>query len=285
MQKIFFWTWISSLYLFSLLTVSQNLLKKPWQNDSELFLVISIVIGIIAFVLNSLLGIILRMKKIKHVQYGIRSYFISIIWGILFIGGMMLWSPGAKNIPAHTSSQSVTTSPTPSLITSPKPSIQPTAKPKTTDTSLSNTDAEWGKATKNSDGTYTMKIQMDDRMSTVPELFEALNNYRNTKGKSSLAWDERLASYAQERANYICANGGDGHAGFYKFLEEGGYDKLGFNGLGENQGRMKLIGVHLVEWMYAQSPGHERNQLGPWSHAGVGITEYCSVVIFGGGKM
>ncbi len=144
-------------------------------------------------------------------------------------------------------------------------------------------DANWGEAVKVSETGYRMKVGFDERMGTADETFQALNIYRYTKGKSNLTWDERLATYARERASYICANGSDGHAGFDRYVsEEEGYKTLGFYKLGENMStHMRLTGVHLIEWMYAASPSHDANQLGDWSHVGVGISGDCSVLIFG----
>jgi len=144
-------------------------------------------------------------------------------------------------------------------------------------------EANWGEAVKVSDTGYRMKVGFDERMATVEETFQALNTYRYTKGKSNLTWDGRLAKYALERAEYICVNGSDGHAGFDRYVnEEEGYKTLGFYKLGENMSTyIRLTGVHLIEWMYAASPSHNANQLGDWSHVGVGISGDCSVLIFG----
>jgi len=43
----------------------------------------------------------------------------------------------------------------------------------------------------------------------------------------------------------------------------------------------RLEGVKLIEWMYAADPDHDGNQLGDWSHVGVGIFADCSALIFG----
>jgi uncharacterized protein YkwD len=143
-------------------------------------------------------------------------------------------------------------------------------------------DVAWGEAVKVSETGYRMKIGFDTQMGTADEIYQALNIYRYTKGKSNLTWDGRLAKYALERAEYICVNGSDGHAGFNQYVEqEEGYKALGFYKLGENMStHMRLTGVHLIEWMYAASPTHDANQLGAWSHVGVGVFKDCSVLIF-----
>src|SRR5690606_33887998 len=108
-------------------------------------------------------------------------------------------------------------------------------------------DAQWGQAVQVSETGYRMKINHDERMTTAQELFEALNNYRYTKGESRLTWDGRLAEYATQRAAYICANGSDGHAGFKDYVEnQDGFTQLGFYRLGENMSAYyKMEGVHL----------------------------------------
>ena len=144
-------------------------------------------------------------------------------------------------------------------------------------------DAAWGEAVQVSETGYRMKVGFDAVMGTPEETFKALNHYRYTKGKSNLTWDGRLAKYALERATFICQNGSDGHAGFNDYVSnQEGYKTLGFYQLGENMStHMKFTGTHLIEWMYAADPAHDGNQLGAWSHVGVGIYEDCSALIFG----
>lgn len=189
-----------------------------------------------------------------------------------------------STIQAGPMSVEIIQTPTPTPIASPTPSSKPIAQKQN---NQNTNGSEWGKAVQTENGSYTMKVGMDDKMTTPNELYEALMAYRQVKGKSRLSWDDKLTSYALERATFICKNGRDGHAGFNDFINnQGGFDKLGFAHLGENMsGGMRLSGVHLVEWIYSQSPGHEKNQLGDWSHIGVGVTGDCSVLIFGGSKM
>lgn len=143
-------------------------------------------------------------------------------------------------------------------------------------------DAQWGQAVKVSETGYRMKVAFDDRMTTPQEAFQALNSYRSTKKRSLLLWDDRLAKYALERATYICQNGSDGHAGFSNYVQDQeGYKTLGFYSLGENMSvKMRFTATHLIEWMYAGDEAHDNNQLGDWSHVGIGIYEDCSSLIF-----
>lgn len=169
-----------------------------------------------------------------------------------------------------------------------QPSLTPTPTrvPKPVDPYANDPDLKdvpWGQAVQVSETGWRMKVGMDERMGTPQETFQALNHYRYTKGKSQLTWDDRLARYALERATFICQNGSDEHAGFNRYVnEEEGYKTLGFYWLGENMStHFRLEGVKLIEWMYAADPDHDGNQLGDWSHVGVGIFDDCSALIFG----
>lgn len=147
----------------------------------------------------------------------------------------------------------------------------------------------WGVAQKVDDTTYTIRVGYDDSMASPGEVYDALNAYRRTNGRNDLAWDDRLASYAQSRADYFHSIGStDKHAGFDSFLEnEDGFAKLGFMRLGENSYYGgKLTGTHLIEWVFSQSPGHNANQLDPqWTHVGIGTSEDSANLIFGYGQI
>lgn len=146
----------------------------------------------------------------------------------------------------------------------------------------------WGVAQKVDDVTYTIRVGYDEQMTTPQELLEALNNYRAVHSQGSLAWDDRLAAYAQSRASYFNdIQGTDKHAGLNSFLEkEDGFAQLHFNRIGENSFYGgKLTGTHLIEWVFAQSPGHNANQLDPvWTHVGIGVTESSVNLNFGSSK-
>jgi len=146
----------------------------------------------------------------------------------------------------------------------------------------------WGKAVQIDEHTWTMKVQNDDRMSTVEELFTALNDYRRSKGVSVLTWDQKLADYADSRATYFTSiKTTDGHAGFNDFLtNQDGFNILGFNQLGENTSYgYRMLGVHLIEWIYAGDEPHDKNQRNSiWSHVGIGIDGLSTCLIFATGK-
>jgi peptidoglycan hydrolase-like protein with peptidoglycan-binding domain len=64
---------------------------------------------------------------------------------------------------------------------------------------------KWGMATK-VEGTrygWSMRIENDFHMGTIQELFGAINAYRLKKDKSKLEWSDRLALFAQKRADEL----------------------------------------------------------------------------------
>lgn len=148
---------------------------------------------------------------------------------------------------------------------------------------------EWGVAKQIDENTWTMKVGEDARMSTTQELFEALNNYRQRHGVGRLSLDANLSKFAQDRAQTFSKLGKlDGHAGFLDYVkDENNIKKLGFWGVGENSSSgYQMLGVHLIEWIYAADKPHNDNQLDPsWTHVGIGISETATDLIFGKSKM
>lgn len=291
LQKTFFTIWLICLVIFAFLILTEQQNQSPWDEAYKTnVLLASILIGIATFLLTWLMGIFMEFKKITHFPFGRMSILIAFIWlfGLTFY--LSSSQPSLVSTPESQlkSETSNVENVAPTATMSPKVENVKVAKPidpYANDPNLKN--AEWGEAVKTDSGSYTMKVGMDTKMSTADELYQALLTYRQTKGKSNLTWDGRLAEYASSRASFICAHGTDHHAGFKDFLEnQDGYKKLGYRHLGENMSvGMKLTGTHLIEWIYAKSPGHDANQLGDWSHVGVGISGNCSTLIFGNQKI
>lgn len=151
------------------------------------------------------------------------------------------------------------------------------------------TSGEWGIAKQIGEYTWTMQVGEDSQMATPQEIFQALNHYRQQKGRGGLSWNDNLANYAQSRANYFIAiDDLDSHAGFQKYLEEeNGFEKLGFASVGENSSfGYQLSGVHLIEWIYAGDALHDNNQLdSKWQYVGIGVDGTATDVIFGAEKL
>lgn len=150
-------------------------------------------------------------------------------------------------------------------------------------------DAPWGVAKKIDTYTYTMRLQSDSTMGTPQEILTALNTYRQQKGKGTLAWDDKLAGFANTRAEYFSQRGNlDSHAGFLDYLNnQDGFKKLGFANVGENSSiGFTLQGVHIIEWVYAGDAEHNNNQLNSdWHYVGIGVNGNATDLIFGGSKL
>jgi uncharacterized protein YkwD len=146
----------------------------------------------------------------------------------------------------------------------------------------------WGVAKQIGEHTWTMKIANDTRMATPSEILIALNEYRQKQGSQILVWDNTLADYAQSRADYFfLVNKTDAHKGFLDFVEnQDGYNKLGYNWLGENSSfGYQVLGVHLIEWVFAGDKPHNDNQLAQrWDHAGIGVKGTAVDIIFATSK-
>jgi uncharacterized protein YkwD len=167
----------------------------------------------------------------------------------------------------------------------PSPVPSPTLKPKPIDPYANDPhlkDAEWGKAVEVATSTYRMKVQQDPVMTTVDELYQALNAYRQIKGKKELKWNDGLAEFARERISEIPSET-VAHQGFKEKLDGPEYfEKYGMRALGENASQgYRMTGTHLIEWLYAGDSGHDTNQLGEWSHVGIAVEGRDSVLIFG----
>jgi uncharacterized protein YkwD len=169
------------------------------------------------------------------------------------------------------------------------PSPSPTKTPKKQVAEQTKSAEEWGVAKKVGEGTYTIRVGNDAEMGSAQDVFNALNAYRAANGIGPLNWDDNLARYAQSRAEYMQSiQTTDQHAGFNHFLEaEDGFNKMGYYQLGENSYYGgKLSGTHVIEWVFAKSPGHDANQKNTeWSHVGVGVTDSTVNLNFGGRKM
>jgi len=173
-------------------------------------------------------------------------------------------------------------SPTSPLSHDPQPTTIPTPQaiiPK------QNSDTDpWGVAIKIGEHTYKIKVQNDSAMGTPDEILQALNNLRARNNVQQLKKDDRLCAYTQSRAEYQNSLGKtDAHAGFTNYLQnQDGFRKLGFARVGENSSYGYILsGVHLIEFVYMQSPDHNANQLDPtWDHGCTGTSGYATNLIF-----
>lgn len=158
--------------------------------------------------------------------------------------------------------------------------IYPTSEPEPTqETTPTHTQTPTATPTpqiSNVDTTKTVgNVNTDSNMTTASEIFNALNAYRSEKGIANLSWDDNLANFSQSRVNaFASGNSLDNHAGFRNYMENGGFEASGFNGLGENSAQLAgpMSGDKIIREIYGASPAHNTSQLDPsWTHAGVAI--------------
>ncbi len=229
--------------------------------------------------------------------------FLKIASVIIFIGLAYLFYQFSTNINALSQLQSdlklytheikgFLISPTPTMMQRSqtiRPSLPPQEIVITIVPKQNRTDDEWGVAKQIGEHTYTIRVGSDDRMGTREEILSALNNYREVNGAGALAFDDRLNNYAQGRADtFASIKSTDAHAGFNDYLENhNGFEELHFARLGENSYYGgPLYGVHLIEWVFAKSPGHNANQIDRgWTHVGIGVTNSSANLIFAEGQI
>ncbi len=174
---------------------------------------------------------------------------------------------------------------------SPPPQISsPTPRFSSPTPTLIATDTDpWGVSKQVGEHTWTIKVNQDTVMATPLEILSALNEYRHRYSSQPLAWDDKLAAYAQSRVDYFNQiQNIDSHAGFEHFLEkEDGFNKLGYTYIGENLSYgYRLTAVHLIEWIYAGDEPHNKNQLdSKWDHVGIAVKGTATCLIFATGKM
>lgn len=152
---------------------------------------------------------------------------------------------------------------------------------------LSRGKEKWGIAEKVTGTQYgwSMKIENDFTMGTAQDIFFALNSYRLKKSREKLNWNESLANFAQQRAQFLTEKGGvDDHKGFREYIRNEDYRKtLGFSRVGENTScGYRMTGIHMIEWIFAGDSPHDDNQLSErWSTVGVGVSGTCVSLVFG----
>lgn len=119
------------------------------------------------------------------------------------------------------------------------------------------------------------------------QILQALNTYRASRGIPPLVFDSTLQTFAQSRADqFISAGDMDSHAGFQNMLQDDGFNKMGFDILGENSSYGEWGSPqNLIESIYASSPAHNESQLRTdWTHVGIGVSGHATNLVFGGKK-
>lgn len=128
---------------------------------------------------------------------------------------------------------------------------------------------------------------MSESESQYTQVLRALNEYRKSKGVGPLEIDSKLQEFAQTRADFFDSKGDmDNHEGFQQLLNDNGFEKMGFNALGENSSFGEWSSAeNLITKIYGSSPSHNDSQLNPdFTHVGIGIKGRSTNIVFGGKK-
>jgi uncharacterized protein YkwD len=128
------------------------------------------------------------------------------------------------------------------------------------------------------DGFYQMNNAPEEQMATVEELNIAVNEFRKAQSRNQLEIDFNLCEFAKFRALEIADD--FSHAGFSRYIESGKTDDFGFRRYGENIWSGPMMGVHIVEYGWAKSPGHYQALVGDWTKGCAGIYDVYAVFIF-----
>lgn len=128
------------------------------------------------------------------------------------------------------------------------------------------------------EGFFVLKNTPSENMTTRDELNDAVNQYRITHGLNELYIDPQLCDIAYQRAQE--ASQDFSHQRFSEHVDAGDYDYTGFNRIGENLWSGSFSGVHIVEFGWDRSPGHQANLQGEWSRGCGGIYDVAVAFIF-----
>lgn len=184
-----------------------------------------------------------------------------------------------------------TTTPVPSItIKTQEPSPTPTPSPSPVYTYMptpltppqsSSLDVKWGETKKIDEHLSVTRFGRDDHMSTVDELNQAMNQYRQAHNLPTLNFDGTLCSFAQTRVNQLLASGKFSHEGFSELVDNQDAFSYMSEVLFDSKG--PTAGVHIIEWGWDKSlTGHKEAISNPRWHEGCGgIAGYYAVFIFG----
>lgn len=190
----------------------------------------------------------------------------------------------AGNVLSPTSISTLAPEPLPTHTSTPLPTEKPSTTPFTQITNLASKNIE---PTTSSQFSPSLTATPQPQTSQNNEILNALNSYRQKKGVGTLSVDSNLQSFAQNRAEYFDSHGGmDSHAGFQEMMNNNGFEKMGFNSLGENSSYGSYgSSTNLIEGIYAGDGPHDQNQLNPeWTHVGIGVKNDSTDLVFGGRK-
>lgn len=239
---------------------------------------------LLASIVFSCLVILISTAAVSNRQTGVLGARVSKIEAM---AQRTLESPVATIvIPTNSPTPTLTptNTPIPTRFPTKVPAKIPTATPKIEGQNPSQYTAQ-----KIGENTWKVSnVANDSTMASPRDIFNALNSYRGSHGTPNLSWDDKLASFAQGRADTFAKNGSlDGHAGFTSYMNNGGFALSGFNGLGENSAYLAgpMNGERIIKNIFGADSSHDGNQLDPsWTHVGIGVNGDAVNVNFGKNK-
>lgn len=192
-----------------------------------------------------------------------------------------------QKIKTPTNTPTPTYTPTPTPTNAPLPTPTPTTSAQTQPQN-SSPNSQYT-AEQIGETTFRIKnVKNDESMASAEDVLNALNSYRQSRGVGQLSWDSALADLSQSRVSTFASRGDlDSHAGFRDFMNNGGFAKAGFNGLGENSARLSgpMSGDRIIREIFGADAPHDTNQLNAeWTHAGAAISGNFVNINFGKGK-
>jgi uncharacterized protein YkwD len=120
---------------------------------------------------------------------------------------------------------------------------------------------------------WPLSAQQTDMAKAERTLFDLINAYRKEKGKPLLQWQADIAAECREHSQNMASGRTDfGHDGFddrvSRIKRRIAHSQSGEN-VAMNMGQDNPIRAALNQWK--KSPGHNRNMLGNFTHAAIGI--------------
>jgi len=118
-------------------------------------------------------------------------------------------------------------------------------------------------------GFFKMENVPPEKMATIEELNQAMNNYRKSHGLNELNINGELCIYANQRAHEIASV--FTHDAFGNHIKNGDYRNSGYSWFNENIWQGYFSGTHIVEYAWDRSEGHKHTQLDNWSGGCAGV--------------
>jgi uncharacterized protein YkwD len=205
----------------------------------------------------------------------------SVLTTILVMQMQLIAPTPAPSTPLTESDQSVFTAPSPSIkpmVTNKPSASKPPKLAGSVKTKSPDNNYQLEPDPSGHEGFYIIKNAPSEKMALVDEINQAVNQYRQNHHLNSLYIDKDLCEIASTRAEEVDKNFSHDELG--KHIENGDYNKTGFSVMGENIWQGSFSGVHIVEYGWDKSPGHQANLKGDWTRGCAGVYKTSVSFIF-----